>query len=146
MLNDSSRSKIYVETQWFIINTLLHTIIFHYARDNDTFVARDFSLLLAPSCAENTRTDPKGSEETSDSSDNARDIWRYYNSWIGLIISKNLNLYHKICLNLMIYCLFFIFYKTINIKLFEIIYLFIEKVVISSKMNILKFKKDNCIN
>lgn len=46
----------------------------------------------------------------------------------------------------MIYCLFFIFYKTINIKLFEIIYLFIEKVVISSKMNILKFKKDNCIN
>lgn len=65
---------------------------------------------------------------------------------IGLIISKNLSLYHKICLNLMIYCLFFIFYKTTNIKLFEIIYLFIEKIVISSRMNILKFKKDNCIN
>lgn len=46
----------------------------------------------------------------------------------------------------MIYCLFFIFYKTTNIKLFEIIYLFIEKIVISSRMNILKFKKDNCIN
>lgn len=67
MLDDNSRSKIYLETKRFMINTLLYTIIFYYARDNDILVARDFSLLLAPSCAENTRTDTKGPEETSDS-------------------------------------------------------------------------------
>lgn len=80
MLDDSLRLKIYLEAKRFTINTLLYAIIFYYARDNDILVARDFSLLLAPSCAENTRTDTKGSEETSDSNYLTPAIFEIYNS------------------------------------------------------------------